>query len=134
MIVLDMSVQYICPECGKTGNYSVYGLHEKIEKLYEKNIKHHVGNECMECHKAETVVRYAEMKLVKSIFISDTRHRYELNWYCKDCGREWLQYKYLAKKEIKSRDIAVAMKNSTNCTCGNSNRDFFLKSFVQKLL
>ncbi len=58
MIVKDMVVQYICNGCGKTGTYSVYGLHEKIEELYEKNIKRHVGNECMGCHKDKTVVTY----------------------------------------------------------------------------
>ena len=132
MIVSDMIVQYICSECGKTGTYSVYGLHEKIEKLYEKNIKQHVGNECMECHKDKTIVRHAEMKLDKSVSTPDIRHRYELNWSCKACGRFWSQYRFLTKRQIKGGNIAAAIKNGTDCICSNSNREFFLKSFIRK--
>ncbi|KKL86842.1 hypothetical protein LCGC14_1940710 [marine sediment metagenome] len=129
MIVSELLVQYICPGCGKTGRYSVYGLHEEIERIYEKNIKAHVGISCMECHKAKTVVQHAEMKLKPS----DVMHEYELKWHCKDCGWSWSQYRYLAKKQINSKDTAVVLKNSTYCVCNNSNREFFLVSFVQKL-
>ncbi len=132
MIVSDMTVQYICSECGKTGTYSIYGLHERIEKVYEKNIKQHVGHECMECHKDKTIVRHAEMKLDKLISTPDVRYRYELNWYCKDCGRFWSQYRFLTKRQVKGGNIAAAIKNSTDCICGNSNREFFLKSFIRK--
>lgn len=132
MIVSDMTVQYICSECGKTGTYSVYGLHANIEQIYEKNIKHHVGNECMECHKDKTVVRHAEMKLVKPVFMPDIRYRYELNWHCKDCGRSWSQYRYLTKIQISGGNAATDIKNSTDCVCNNSNREFFLVSFIKK--
>ncbi len=138
MIISEMSVQYICPGCGKIGMYSVYGLHEKIEKLYEKNIKHHVGNKCMECHKTETVVRHAEMKL----YTIDTRRRYELEWHCKNCGRSWSQYRYLTKGEITGEKPAADkglhwmtsanLKSNTDCTCNDPNPEFFLMSFVQK--
>ena len=134
MIALSMLVQYICNGCGKTGTYSVYGLREHVENLYEKNIKHHIGNECMECHKAKTIVRHAEMKLDKPIFTPDIRCRYELNWYCKDCSKEWSQYRFLTKKQVSESDLAASVKNSTKCTCNNSNRDFFLVSFIKKLL
>jgi len=133
VIIKDMIVQYICNGCGKTGSYSVYGLHEKIEKVYEKNIRHHVGDTCTTCHKAKTVVRHAEMKLATPISSTDIRYRYELDWYCKDCGRSWSQYRYLTKRYIEGGNVATVIKNSTNCTCDNSNRDFFLKGFTRKL-
>lgn len=126
MIIRGLSVTYICKQCDKTRQVSIYGLYEDIDRIYDRHLKALNGVLCDTCRESTLIIDSVQLRTDQ-----DTLLRWRIDWRCKACDRVWKQLRYLSRRRAFGSDFAKKAKAQTSCTCEDEEEDFFITQIRQ---
>lgn len=119
MIVEEIDSYIGCADCSYGFTYTIFGLHCRLEKIYDTIFKHVLSNHCANgrCPHCGT----GKLQVVRAGYkIKPAKQLYTAHWKCLICGQVWAQTEYIRREDISAVKSADAHFNGLKTTtCPN---------------